>query len=81
KDKQISARELARLYEVDPCTLRRRAAEGISMTDFNEKKQKLTPKEERVLVDHILMSADRGFPLTHKSIISHVNGILKSRGG
>jgi hypothetical protein len=51
------------------------------MADFNAKKQKLTPVEERVLVDHILMSADRGFSMTHEAITSHANTILKSGGG
>ena len=41
----------------------------------------MTPAEERVLVDHICISADRGFPLTHRAVVAHANEILKSRGG
>ncbi|KAJ7131462.1 hypothetical protein C8R44DRAFT_595580, partial [Mycena epipterygia] len=52
---------------------------GASIRDFNAMKQNLTPAEERVLVDHILISADRGFPMTHQSVTSHANSIIKSR--
>jgi hypothetical protein len=47
---------------------------------MNVKKQRLTPLEERVVVDHILFSADRGFPMKPRHVVNHANEILKSRG-
>ncbi|KAJ6524625.1 hypothetical protein DFH09DRAFT_852208, partial [Mycena vulgaris] len=52
---------------------------GRGITEMNVKKQKLTPNEERVLIDHILMSADRGFPMKPRAVVNHANDILKSR--
>ncbi|KAJ6536520.1 hypothetical protein DFH09DRAFT_833078, partial [Mycena vulgaris] len=49
---------------------------GVSMSAFNATKQKLTPAEERILVDHICTSADRGFPMTHKAVVAHANSII-----
>ncbi|TDL17553.1 hypothetical protein BD410DRAFT_690290, partial [Rickenella mellea] len=54
---------------------------GRSITEMNAAKQKLTPAEERVLVDFALESADRGFPLTHRSIENYANNILESKYG
>ncbi|KAJ7193758.1 hypothetical protein GGX14DRAFT_339222, partial [Mycena pura] len=56
-------------------TLRRRANGGRSMAEFNASKQKLSVQEERVLVDHVLASADRGFPMSHAAIVDHANSI------
>ncbi|KAF7336140.1 DDE-domain-containing protein [Mycena venus] len=53
---------------------------GRGITEMNEKKQRLTPKEERVVLDHILMSADRGFPMKPRMVVQSANEILKSRG-
>ncbi|KAJ7137997.1 hypothetical protein C8R44DRAFT_583508, partial [Mycena epipterygia] len=49
---------------------------GQSIGAFNASKQKLTHAEECVLVDFILESADRGLPLLHKNIQTHVNVII-----
>ncbi|KAJ7112367.1 hypothetical protein C8R44DRAFT_632368, partial [Mycena epipterygia] len=81
KDKQTSLRKLAKLHGVNKDTLSRRLAGNASIHEFNATKQKLTPKEERVLLDHLLACSDRGFPMTHSATISHANQILKSRGG
>ncbi|KAJ7128353.1 hypothetical protein C8R44DRAFT_528589, partial [Mycena epipterygia] len=53
---------------------------GQSIAEVNVKKQKLSPAEERVLVDHILISADRGFPMARKVVVAHANSILEARG-
>ncbi|KAJ7674115.1 hypothetical protein B0H17DRAFT_838264, partial [Mycena rosella] len=60
-------------------TLRRRPTRNASMNTFNATKQKLTPSEERVVVDTVLACHDRGFPLTHAAITAHANDILKSQ--
>ena len=49
------------------------------MSAFNASKRKLTYAEERVLVEFILESSDRGTPLGHKSIEEHANAILAGR--
>ena len=43
--------------------------------------QHLTASEEEVLVQYLLDSADRGFPLTYREIAAVANDILKSRDG
>jgi hypothetical protein len=49
------------------------------MSAFNASKQKLSPAEECVLVDTILESANRGFPLSHPEIASTANIIIQER--
>jgi hypothetical protein len=49
------------------------------MTSFNETKQKLSPAQERILVDFILTCADRGLPMTHPQIVANVNAIIASQ--
>jgi hypothetical protein len=78
---RLSGNAIAEKHGVNKDTLRRRATGGRSMAEFNASKQKLTVEEERVLVDHVLASADRGFPMSHPAIVDHANSILKSRGG
>jgi hypothetical protein len=79
--KHESDRALARRFDVSNNTLCRHANGGVSMSAFNTSKQKVTPPEERVLVDHICVSSDRGFPMSHKSIVAHANSIIIPRGG
>ncbi|KAJ7110193.1 hypothetical protein C8R44DRAFT_743455 [Mycena epipterygia] len=50
KDKQTSLRKLAELHGVNKDTLSQRLAGNASIHEFNATKQKLTPKEERVLL-------------------------------
>jgi hypothetical protein len=52
---------------------------GESISAFNASKRKLAYAEERVLVDFILESSDRGVPLPHKNIKEHANAILAGR--
>jgi hypothetical protein len=58
KDQCKSYWEVADEFNVSKSTLQRLVAGGISMSAFNAGKQKLTPAEERVLVDFALESAD-----------------------
>lgn len=74
-------RVIAELYGIDHNKLARAVKGGRSMDEANAAKQKLSPAEERVLVNFILNSADRGFPMTHRSIESYANAILQKRIG
>ncbi|PPR02738.1 hypothetical protein CVT26_009449 [Gymnopilus dilepis] len=77
-----SLRDIAYDYNVNYRTLARRIKnEGPSILEFNAKKQKLTPAEEKVLVKFLLESAAIGFPLTHRQIERHANAILESKQG
>lgn len=52
------------------------AGRNVPMSAFNASKQKFVPAEERVLVDFILGSAERGFLMILKQIDDNANGIL-----
>lgn len=74
------ARYFANIYEVSYRTVIRHAQDGTSIQDFNAAKQKLSPKEEDVLVNYILECASRGLPLTHGQLYeeaSHMYHALK----
>lgn len=76
-----SLRRVAFTHDISKSTLQRRTNGGQSIQEFNASKQKLTPAEEHVLVNFILESANRGFPLDHKAIQHHANAIRESRLG
>ena len=73
------ARKIADIFGVNYRTLTRLASGSTSMSTFNASKQKLSPAEERVLVDFILESADRGFPLSHPEIVLIANTLIQER--
>jgi hypothetical protein len=52
--------------------------EPITIRSFNAGKQKIKPYEERVLVDFIKESADRGFPFNHRTIEAYANALLEA---
>ncbi|KAF8588819.1 hypothetical protein K439DRAFT_1313379, partial [Ramaria rubella] len=54
---------------------------GLSISDFNTMKQRLSPKEERVIVDYVVGEADHGFPPTLKAIEKKANAIMYERVG
>jgi hypothetical protein len=75
-------RVIAAKYKVHYSTLGRLAKDGKrNMSAFNASKQKLSAAEERVLVDFIKESADRGFPMTHSTINTYANAVLQTRVG
>jgi hypothetical protein len=57
-----------------------RAKGSQTMAEFNKKKQLLTEAQESVLVDHIICSAEMGFPLTHERIARTANLLLRTWG-
>lgn len=72
---------VAATHNVSKSTLQRLVNGGVSMSAFNAGKQRLTPAEERVVVDFCLESADRGFPLTHENVYKAADNILTARLG
>ena len=76
-DKRAGLRKIALEFGVDYSTLRNRYNGMQSMSEFNAGKQKLSPSQEKMLVDLILVSSDWGVPLTNTDIISYANTILK----
>ena len=54
---------------------------GATIQEFNATKQKLSPVEEEKLVDLILESSKRGFPMPHRKIWCCTNLVLQSRLG
>lgn len=74
-------RPIAEKHNVNYRTLSNLVNGGTSIGSFNATKRKLTISEERVLVDFITASADRGMPLTHESIKKHADGIIDGREG
>ncbi|KDQ54525.1 hypothetical protein JAAARDRAFT_87022, partial [Jaapia argillacea MUCL 33604] len=54
---------------------------GRGVSEFNATKQKLSVAEEKVLVEFILESATRGFPMNQKSIVRYANEILEGKEG
>lgn len=79
--KKKSYRIISDEYSVSKSTLQRLCNGGVSMSAFNAAKRRLTPEEERVVVDFSLDSADRGFPLTHDNVYSAADQILTTRLG
>jgi DNA-binding XRE family transcriptional regulator len=51
------------------------------LSTFNASKQKLTPAEEDVLVESIILASRQGIPHTHGHIREEANTILQSRLG
>ena len=60
-------------------TLRRHLKGGVTISAFNAKKQFLTPAEERILVDFIVESADRGCPPTPAEVKQAAAEIASAR--
>ena len=84
EDQRKGARIIAREHGIPgsySTILNHAGGRNIPMSAFNASKQKLSPVEERVLVDFILGSAGRGFPMTMKQIDESANGILRRRLG
>jgi hypothetical protein len=80
---KLSFREIEKRFPgVKKSTLERYInRKGKTMLEFNATKQKLSQTEENVVVNFILESADRGFPLKHREIRQYANAIRQSRLG
>jgi Tc5 transposase DNA-binding domain len=80
---KLTFRKIEEMYPgVKKSTLERFInGKGKTMLEFNATKQKLSQIEENVLVDLIVESPDRGFPLKHLEIRQFANAIQQSRLG
>jgi hypothetical protein len=74
------AEHFATKYGIKKRRLIYRANGGQTMAEFNKTKQLLTEAEEAVLVDHLVCSAEMGFPLTHERVMQTANHILEAKG-
>ncbi|KAF8175511.1 hypothetical protein K438DRAFT_1771121 [Mycena galopus ATCC 62051] len=74
--KPKSINEVAKKYKILYATLNRCVHGGKSIRESNTEKQKLTPAKEWSLVQFILESAERGFPLGHRQIEQFANANL-----
>jgi len=76
----VSYATVAVEFGVSKSTIRRRVLSvGLSCSEFNASKQKLTPSEEEVLVTSILNASRHGFPPTCHQISMEANYIQSSR--
>lgn len=79
---QPSMRKFSQVHSVNRSTLARHLNDTCATkTDSSQRKQKLSPEEEDVLVHTIIENAHRGFPLTHDRVARIANEILKARTG
>ncbi|EDN99830.1 hypothetical protein SS1G_02688 [Sclerotinia sclerotiorum 1980 UF-70] len=80
KDKKLSIRKAAMLYNIPRTTLRHRM-EGLPLrTETRANRHKITELEEEVIVQYILDMDLRGFPPKLKNVEDMANDILESRG-
>ncbi|KAJ7659790.1 hypothetical protein DFH06DRAFT_989328, partial [Mycena polygramma] len=78
--KAKSIRAIAEAHGVPYGTLHRWLHGVIGIWESNQKKQKLSPVQEWSLVQFLLESAERGFPLKHPQIAEAVNTVLQAGG-
>jgi len=79
---KASYRKVAATFGVNRVTLaNHEQGKHRPMSAFNASKQKLTPAEEGVLVDAIILASRQGIPYTHDHIRDEANAILQSRLG
>jgi hypothetical protein len=77
----MSILQISKKYKIPYATLNRCVNGGQSIRGSNEKKQKLTPAQEWLLVQFILESADRGFPLGHRQIEQYADAVRQAMLG
>ncbi|KAF7352031.1 hypothetical protein MVEN_01165400 [Mycena venus] len=79
--KPKSIRAIAESHKVSYGTLHRHIHGGRGIREANQEKQKVSPVQEWSLVQFILESADRGFPLNHAQIRQAANAVRESTLG
>jgi hypothetical protein len=79
KKQRLSGQAIARIYKVNAGTLLRLAKGTVSMSAFNASKQKVTPPEERVMVDYAKECANQALPCTHADLTKIAEGMVRSR--
>jgi hypothetical protein len=76
-----SIRAITKKHNVAYATLNRRIHGGVGIRESNQKKQKVSPVKEWSLVQFLLESAERGFPLKHSQIAEAANAVLQAEFG
>ncbi|KAJ7242240.1 hypothetical protein C8J57DRAFT_972671, partial [Mycena rebaudengoi] len=76
-----SIRDIARTHGIPYTTLNRHVNGGRSIREANSEKQKLTVAQEWSLVQFILESAERGFPLKHAQIVQYADAVRQAQLG
>ncbi|KAH9165071.1 hypothetical protein EDB89DRAFT_1911699 [Lactarius sanguifluus] len=66
---------------LDHNTLARLSNGGRSLTEANREKSWLTSEEQEIIVQFVIESARRGFPLSPKCLWEHTEYILRARLG
>jgi len=80
--KKKGLRKIAACFPgVTKATLASLVKGGKSISEFNAAKRSLHAAEERVLINLLGESADRGFPLTHSQLKKSAEAILAKRPG
>ncbi|APA09329.1 hypothetical protein sscle_05g040990 [Sclerotinia sclerotiorum 1980 UF-70] len=80
KDKKLSIRKAAKLYNISHTTLIRRMNGLTPHTEFRPKSHNLTDLEEEVLIQYILDIDERGFSPRISDVEDMANYILETRG-
>jgi hypothetical protein len=81
--KKLSLRAVAALYPgISYSTLLKYVKPGhVTMGAFLASKQKITPPEERIMVDEALVASGRGFPKSHDDLTYEANAIRRAQMG
>ncbi|APA11912.1 hypothetical protein SS1G_05451 [Sclerotinia sclerotiorum 1980 UF-70] len=80
KDKNLSLRKAAKIYNITHTTLMRRMKGITPASEYRQKQHKITKIEEEVIIQHIIDMDERGFNPKFISVESMANHILESRG-
>ncbi|EDN99218.1 hypothetical protein SS1G_14078 [Sclerotinia sclerotiorum 1980 UF-70] len=80
KDKNLSLRKAAKIYNITHTTLIRRMKGITPASEYRQKQHKITKIEEEVIIQHIIDMDERGFSPKFISVESMANHILESRG-
>jgi len=80
---KVSYREIELMYPgmKKDCVNRVVNQKGSTIHEFNTTKQRLKPVEEDNIVELMIESAKRGFPMPHREIRRYANLVLQSRLG
>ncbi|KAJ8058530.1 hypothetical protein OCU04_012712 [Sclerotinia nivalis] len=80
KDKKISIRKVAKMYNISNTTLQRRINGFTPRSEYRPKSYNLSELEENIISEYILDMDMRGFPPKLRNVEDMANHILESRG-
>ena len=79
KNEKLSIRTTAKIYNVAERTIRRRLAGHLARRDTTPNSKKLTPLEEKTIVQFIIELTARAFPPRLRSVEDMANQLLRER--